>query len=96
MNTPTFIKHAPSINNNMVLALVTTAYNTITRLKKEGKLIVRNDEYSLSQQIDFGAFKHAQIRFYKNGRLVDVHFYHSFNDNAPQETAVVNIGENLW
>lgn len=49
MNTPTFIKHAPSINNNMVLALVTTAYNTITRLKKEGKLIVKNDGYSLSQ-----------------------------------------------
>lgn len=96
MNTPTFIQHASSVNDNMVLGLVTTAYNTIIRLKKEGKLYVNNDEYPQSMTIDFGAFKHAQVRFYKKGRLVNVYFYHSFNDNAPQETAIVNIGENLW
>lgn len=96
MNIPTFIQHAPSIDDKAVLGLVTTAYNNIIRRKKEGNLIVTNDEYHQSMTIDFGAFKHAQVRNYKNGRLVNVHFYHSFKDNAPQETAIVNIGENLW
>lgn len=96
MNTPTFIQHAPSVSDNMVLALVTKIYNTITHLKKEGKLYVNNDEYSFDEAIDFGAFKRARIRYYSQGSIVNVHFYHAFEDNTPQETAIVNIGEKLW